>query len=248
MSAWMRNGGGGIQSHLAGGVESKVNHGGGFQQTLANSFRRWVTVCEIAVPTPGRYVLQVRTDAPDGQPLVVAPDTVNTWGHNRYAIRAGVGDPSSSSFDDNVKVFANGRLPIYANADGADTEFYLARVEPSGVDRILRISLWDISDGGSSGSMQVVPPTEVGGTFPGCTYSTTGGTYSPQAGCGFSFTAGALNSNLMQVFVPLPASYDCNEGDPFGCWIKVRAPFAGSVNDTTTWSADVAGDPVRLVE
>ncbi len=246
--AWMRNGGNGIQGHLASGPESKVTHGGGFQQTLANSFRRWVTVCEIPVPSVGRYILQVRTNAPDGQPLVAGQDTVNSWGHNRYSIRAGTGDPASGSFGDSVKLFANGRLPIYANASGADTQFYLARVLPSGADRVLKISLWDISDGGSSGSMQVVPPAEVGGSFAGCTYASSGGTFTPQGNCSFAFNAGALNSQLMQVSVPLPAGYTCDENDPFGCWITVRAPFAGSVNDTTTWSADVAGDPVRLVE
>ena len=250
--AWMQNSGNGIQGRLAGGAESKVNHAGGFQQTLANSFRRWVTVCEIAVPQPGRYLLQVRTNAPLGQPLTTSPDTVNTWGHNRFAIRAGIGSPTDSSFDDNVKLFANGRLPIYTNASGANTEFFLARILPSGADRILNVSLWDISDGGSSGSMQVVPPSsgagEPGGTFSGCTYSSTGGTFTPQGGCSFSFNAGDLNGQLMRVSVPIPASYTCNTSDPFGCWIKVRAPFAGSVNDTTTWSADVVGDPVRLIE
>lgn len=246
--SWMQNGGNGIQGRLASGSESKVTHAGGFQQTLANSFRRWVTVCEISVPTSGRYLLQVRTNAPLGSPLITSPDTVNTWGHNRYAIRAGIGDPTSASFDDNVKIFANGRLPIYANASGANTEFYLARILPSGADRILNVSLWDISDGGSAGSMQVVPPAEVGGTFSGCTYSTTGGTYTPLGTCGFSFNANALNAQLMRVSIPIPSSYTCDQADPFGCWIKVRAPFSGSVNDTTTWSADVVGDPVRLIE
>jgi hypothetical protein len=97
--------------------------------------------------------------------------------------------------------------------------------------------------------MRVIPPTENGGSFSGCTFSSTGGTYLPSAGnCSFSFNAGALDSQLMQVSVPLPPSYDCDEGSQFGCWIKVQAPFAGSVNDTTTWSADIAGDPVRLIE
>lgn len=247
--AWMRNGSGGIQSRLASGPESKVTSGSGFTQTLANSFRRWVTVCSIPAPVAGRYILQVRTNAPDGAPLTNGSTTVNTWGHNRYSIRAGIGsDPTAPGYRSGVKVFANGRLPIYANAEGASTEFYLARILPTGSERTLKVSLWDISDGGSSGSMQVVPPAEAGGTFSGCTYDSTGGTYTVQSGCQFSFNSGALNAQVMTVTIPIPASYTCDSSVPAGCWIKVRAPFAGAVNDTTTWSADVVGDPVRLVE
>jgi Flp pilus assembly protein TadG len=247
---WMRNGGAGIQGRLNAGAESQVLPLD--TQTLANTFRRWVTVCEIPNPTAGRYILQVRTNAPLGQPTTDGSTTVNTYGHNRYAIRAGIGtDPTAASYRENVKVFANGRLPIYANADGANTEFFLARVLPSGADRILQVSLWDLSDGGSGGSMRVLPPSDSPtANFSGCTFSATpAGGYTPNTGtCSFSFGAGALNEKVMQVSVPIPSTYTCDESDPFGCWIKVQAPFDGQVNDTTTWSADVVGDPVRLIE
>ena len=229
---------------LAGGSESGVT---GPEQTLANTFRRWVTVCEIPDPVPGKYLLQVRTNAALGSPLV-ANTSVNTHGHNRYSIRAGTGDPSSPSFSGGVRVFASGRLPIYVNADGADTIFYLARVTPSTTQRLLNVSLWDISDGGSSGSMQILPPAEFGANFPGCSFSKSGGNWTVNAGdCSFSFNAGALDAHLVQVQIPIPEDYTCNEASATGCWIRVRAPFTGSVNDTTTWSADIVGDPVRLV-
>lgn len=246
---WMRQGGG-IMGRLQSTDEGRVVPRS--EQTLANTFRRWVTVCEIPNPTVGRYILQVRTNAPMGQPLSDGSVSVNSWGHNRFAIRAGLGsDPSAPSFGRHVSVFANGRLPIYANAEGADTEFYLARILPSGADRILRVSLWDISDGGSSGSMRVVPPEESPTTnFSGCAFSATpSGGFTPNPSqCSFSFGAGALDSRLMEISVPIPSSYTCDEDELNGCWIKVHAPFAGQVNDTTTWSADVVGDPVRLIE
>lgn len=248
---WMAAGGG-LQGRLSDtGIagEGQVNPPGG-GQTLANSFRRWVTVCEITNPVAGTYVLQVRTNAALGSPTV-ANNTLNTFGHNRYSIRAGVGsDPTAGTWSSGVQMYANGRMPIYVNATGANTEFFLARVTPSGTQRVLNVSLWDISDGGSSGSMQIVPPPDANvSNFSGCDFGSSGGSYTPNAGnCSFSFNAGALNGQLMQVEVPLPDGYTCNVGSPTGCWITVKAPFSGSVNDTTTWSASLVGDPVRLIE
>jgi hypothetical protein len=232
---------------------------GAWRPTFANSFRRWVQVCRVpaAQVQVGTYLLQVRTNAAVGAPLA-ANNTVNTWGHNRYSIRAGFVDgpgrhavPSGAG----VQVYANGRLPIYVNADGADTQFHLARVRPGGVERLLNITLWDISDGGSSGSMRIVPPADATldgaplTTFTGCSFAKSGGTWSTNpSNCSFGFTANSLNGTLVTISVPIPRGYDCNEADPFGCWVKVAAPFAGAVNDTTTWSADIIGDPVRLIE
>lgn len=225
------------------------------EQTFANTFRRWVTVCEIPADQvrEGRYLLQVRTNSALGAPL--ASDLgVDTWGHNRYSVRAGWGDPASGP-DTGIRMYANGRFPIYANADNADTTFYLARVLPGASQRILNLTLWDISDGGSSGTLRIRPPDEATDdgsnldTFSGCTFDRSGGTWTVDPDtCSFSFTAGALNGRLVTVGVPIPEDYDCDETSPTGCWVYVEAPFDGAVNDTTTWSADIIGDPVRLVE
>lgn len=248
-NGWLR-GSGGLQGKLTDSDEGRVTFPpGAWEQTVANSFRRWVTVCEIADPEPGRYLLQVKSNAPLGNPLAINT-AIDTWGHNRFSLRVGNGAPSDPSWDSGVRLFGNGRLPIYVNASGADTEFFLARVTPSTTRRVLNISLWDISDGGSSGSMRVVPPPDSGlSNFSGCAFGSSGGSYAPSPGdCSFTFSAGSLNGELMQIEIPLPDGYNCTETSPFGCWIKVEAPFAGSVNDTTTWSADIVGDPVRLVE
>ena len=41
-----------------------------------------------------------------------------------------------------------------------------------------------------------------------------------------------------------------NEDERNGCWIRIAMTFNGDANpsDTTTWTASVLGDPVRLVE
>ena len=58
------------------------------------------------------------------------------------------------------------------------------------------------------------------------------------------------NGKLVQVTVPIPAGYSCTISDPQGCWIRLRFtyPAGTTVNDTTTWSAKLEGDPVRLIE
>jgi hypothetical protein len=229
---------------------------GSWRQTFANSFRRWVTLCRVpaAQVQTGTYLLQVRTNAPLGSPLAT-DNTVDTWGHNRYSVRAGFRSGSGSLGSSGVRLFANGRLPIYVNADSAATRFYLARVTPGTVNRVLNLTLWDISDGGSAGSMRIRPPAEatLNGSpmtsFSGCTFTKSGGTWTTNASsCQISFAANALNANLVTISIPIPSGYACNDDDFGGCWVTVEAPFSGSVNDTTTWSADIVGDPVRLIE
>ena len=51
------------------------------------------------------------------------------------------------------------------------------------------------------------------------------------------------------ISVPIPPDYGCNFDSPGGCWFRVQVGFGtGSVTDATTWTASIAGDPVRLVE
>lgn len=251
--AWMEANGGiwGKLTPSLGGTEWQATFPSGtWRPTLANSFRRWVTLCTIPAASvqTGQYLLQVRTNAAMGSPLVEA--AVDTWGHNRFSLRAGFGTPGSSGFNTGVRMYANGRLPIYANTTGTDTTFHLARVLPGSDNRTLALTLWDISDGGSGGSMRILPPPDSGLTqFSGCTFAKVGGTWSTNgSNCSISFSAGALNEAMVTVSVPIPDDYDCDEGVATGCWVTVYAPFSGPVNDTTTWSAEMNGDPVRLVE
>lgn len=229
---------------------------GHWRQTFANTFRRWVTVCRVpaAQVRTGSYLLQVRTNAPLGSPQT-ASNAMSTWGHNRYAVRAGFASGSGAPDPAGVQVYANGRLPIYVNAESAATNFYLARVRPGSVARVLNLTLWDISDGGSSGEMRIRPPAdaELGGSpmskFSGCTFSKSAGGWTTDAGtCTIRFNASQLNAARVTISIPIPADYSCDEGSVDGCWVTVAAPFNGPVNDTTTWSADIVGDPVRLIE
>ena len=187
--------------------------------------------------------------------FVLQVDTGAGSGHNRYAIRAGLA-PGSGFVDADgtpVSVFANGRLPLYANAEAADTRFYLARVLPGNDNRTLSLKFYDVGDAAAAGRIEIVPPPDSGLTrFNGCRTSILPSNRIPstdQGGCRLTNVSSAnYQAQLVEVQVPVPAGYDCDEDDPKGCWVRVRFDYPSAVQDTTTWAAAIVGDPVRLVE
>lgn len=242
-----------VYDWLRTGAESVVD--GAPPWTLAETFRRWVTVCRIPAGSvqTGRYILQIRTNATAASPSVYN-SSVNTGGHNRFSLRAGFGDAGVTSVDGGpLTISARGRLPLFTNAPGADATFYLARVLPYDKGRTLRISLFDMGDvSGSAGSLQILPPSEYASTFSGCSFERDGGgTLSTTASICKLNNVSASNGyqgKLVTIDVPIPTDYDCDEHLATGCWIQVRAQFPGGVNDVTTWSAAILGNPIRLVE
>ena len=52
--------------------------------------------------------------------------------------------------------------------------------------------------------------------------------------------------------ISVSGNYNCNSASPSGCWFKIQMTYTGGAatqaNDTTTWDASIAGDPVRLVK
>jgi hypothetical protein len=221
--------------------------------TFAEVFRQNVTICSIpaASVVQGEYVLQIRSNVTAADPLNYSA-AVNQGGHNRMSIQAGFGTTGVAALDGSaVSINALGRLPIYANANSASTNFYLARVLPYDAGRTLRINLFDISDVGDSGTLRIVPPAEIGGTFSECGFSNddTSKSMTFNTGtCTLTVPNGYYNERVVTVDVPIPDDYDCNPSVGTECWITVRAEFNGPVNDTTTWSAAILGNPVRLVE
>lgn len=222
--------------------------------TLAEAWRRWVTVCEIpaGAAQTGDWLVQVTTSARASAPAVVDP-SVSTAGQNFYSLRAG--KATGAGLDGaGLSTFARGRLPIYANADGAETTLYTVRVEPGSAGRVLGIGFYDAGDAAAPGTLQVLPPVDSNvGSFSGCTFEradgATMGVVSPET-CRVADVSmhTGFNGQLMQAFVPIPDDYDCEELSPDGCWVRVRLAFPAGVFDFTTWSASIGGSPVRLVE
>ena len=156
-----------------------------------------------------------------------------------------------------VSISATKNLPIYANA-GSDTtpEFYLARITPTaGSGRTLSLNFYDIGDVGSgSVNVQIQAPSDsnYSGGFPVCTYHRDNTlTEVTASGCTIpTMTTAIYNGRLTTMTIPIPANYNCDFASNTGCWVKVGMTYTSGAapNDTTTWSATLAGDPVRLVE
>jgi Flp pilus assembly protein TadG len=222
-------------------------------------FHTWVDLCditlsELGITAPGQYdvLLNISTNVDD------APE--DAAGHNRFALRAGLSTGSGTPSGVNVSVFASERLPIYMNASGSDTQFYLARVEPGADGRVLDVEFFDVGDAAANGTLTILPPAEatdddgdLEDSEVTCTFNASG-TISTGDGDPCQLTnvnaSNGYNGQRVLASVPIPDGYDCDEDDSFGCWFRIRFQYPAStaVQDTTTWTASIRGDPVRLVE
>jgi hypothetical protein len=215
-------------------------------------FRQWYSVCTVDAPSSGNYFLQIQTSTKaDG---TTAPQGS---GANRFAVRAGL----NGSFDTaNLRVYGEARIGIYANSPAANTTFYLARVLPGAKGRNLVVSFFDTGDAAAAGTLTVLPPPDsnVGASLANCTYTAPpGNSVGPPWGTFTSTASGCKITNVsttnyngqwIQFKIPIPDDYDCTFSDPNGCWTRINFAFPSSVQDTTTWTARIEGDPVRLVE
>jgi len=228
-------------------------------------FREWVNVCSIASPEVGDYVIQIRTNADSVDPTQWDA-SISTQGRNRYSMRAGFGAVSSASYGSNVSLSANGRLPMFVNVppgaastcSGSPTCFYIARVTPEYAGQQLQLDVFDLTDG-SSINVTFSPPADSGlGTFTACDfifYNENGSvTDLNESNCTATYAAnsqlsnGGSNGDSIAAIIDVPVGYTCNDASSFGCWVTAELTFNGTPSDTTTWSAELTGDPIRLVE
>jgi hypothetical protein len=232
-----------------------------FDAQLASEFRRWVSLCTIDANAGDRYVVQIRTNVALGDDPATAPGDPNVpgGGHNRMALRASGGI--------NTSVSAFQRMSIYANTTAAHTMFYLARVGSGAAGHRLELGFFDIGDArsGVSGTLQVLAPPDAVDTATGqpLQFDTTdargralcqgqGVVVGDLPTCGVQSNATGGGSEFKGrtevISINLPSTYRCDDADPLGCWVKVSYTFNGPVFDTTSWSAALDGDPVRLVQ
>jgi len=204
----------------------------------------------------GRYFLQVQTSLKmDGS---AAP---NAGGANRFSIRTGLG--SNFAANNGVHVYGNGRMGAYANATGANTQFYLTRVLPGEAGKTLILNFFDTGDAGQAGTLQVLPPADSnvsGGLFSSCTYTAPPGNSTGPPWGSFSATVSGckitnvsttnFNTQWVTWQIPIPTSYTCDPSSATGCWVRLKFvyPDGTSVQDTTTWSAYILGEPVRIIQ
>ena len=165
---------------------------------LSAEYHKYVTICTIATPVVGDYLLQIRTNAPvpsmapvttattnsgtqttiDTDLGVFNPNPVAGHGHNRYAIEAYYGsNPNVRTSRAGVSVAAGGKLPMYVNLGtttpiSTTTQFYLARVGSQYKGSTLQLNLWDIGDGsnGAIASITIQPPVDGSGAAATCNW------------------------------------------------------------------------------
>lgn len=227
---------------------------------LAKNFRQWSELCTITNPTVGDYYIQVRTNLASGSTSSTHLNSTSdvgaiSWnGHNRFALRAVVNGDAA-----NVTLAGYGEMSIYANAPSADSQFYLSRVNSASAGMSMEIALFDAGDASEAGTITIIPPDDATTEGAPLEISTCqalgeviGSTSNPtdRVDCqltNVSSSAG-FQGKLQTLRVSIPADYDCDEGDTFGCWFKIRFQYPSGTHDATTWSTDLVGQPVRLVE
>jgi hypothetical protein len=208
-----------------------------YNPVIVDGFRRWTTLCTIANPVVGDYLIQVKTK--------LGGATDNADAGNRFAIRA---YGSSNGDKESLSVFGREKMGIYSNAPGVTTEFHLACIPSVDAGQILNVRLFDVGDSNISGTITVVyPPLAAGGPFKGC----VGSGPAPGTLTSCSFTASSsFNGHWESLAVPIPANFSCTDADYTQCWVRLRYNYgSGSLpTDVTSWTTSIQGDPVRLVE
>lgn len=242
-------------------LEALKNGDSDYNANLAAVFHQWVDLCTFTPTQAGDYYLQVRNNVAlggladgnggwSGNGTVysqTADDTgVRGTGTNNFGLRAVTGAPAGA-----ISVAAYEKMRIFANSDSASTEFNLVRVAPAAANKTLVISFFDVGEGSSSGSVQVVKPVDAVNLptyLQNCTAS--GVTNGDLIDCKISnITPSGYNGKYQEIRVPIPSTYSCTVASQGGCWFRVKVSFGtGSVTDATTWTARIVGEPVRLIE
>jgi Flp pilus assembly protein TadG len=209
--------------------------------SLVNGFRRWTTLCTISNPVVGDYLIQVKANG-----LSTALDAANASNH--FAMRA---YGSVSGDKENLSISGREKMGIYANAPGATTEFYLARVPSSAAGQTLKVRLFDVGDSSGTGTIKMIsPPDATGGVFTGCVGTLSTGSAVALTNCSLTVTNATHNGKWQAISVPIPAAYSCTDSDMTKCWVRLQYSYGSGnqPNDVTSWTASIEGDPVRLVE
>ena len=182
----------------------------------------WQNFCSQAV-TAGTYPIRVEIIG-------------EGFGLNRWSMRA------TASSGPQPSLFAVGDMSIYANVDSGITEFYLAEVKAHNAGKTIQIDLFDPGEANGNNEIRIVSPD---GTSPPCHLNIpSDGIDQDLAACIIDTTRPAHNyhDDWLHVTIDLSSSYTCTD-----CWWKVVYDYPGGATDTTTWTARMRGNPIRLL-
>jgi hypothetical protein len=229
------------------------------QSSFAN---QWKSLYTWSNPKAGQYYVRVYTDA---------SQTTSSRGSNGFALRAYTGSSFStcttitgqSNYSANCpQVHAVSDLSIFANISSTQPSFYLAQIDPIHAGKTMRINLFDAGEGAQS--LQILdpngnpaafswstpcspptPPTgSCSGTATGVNPSLDVSGTGTQPYTGLNSTS-KYNDRYITIDIPLPSNYATVYGTK--TWWKVKYNVGSSSTDRTTWSVNIVGDPVHLL-
>ncbi len=183
---------------------------------------QWRNFCSVSVPA-GLYPLRVQ---------VIGED----YGLNRWSLRA------TSSAAQQPSLYAVGDMSIYANVQAGQTEFYLAEVQPVNAGKTLQIDLFDPGEASGDNEIRIVDPN---GNSPPCHLVVPNDGIDQNLGqCIIDATRPVYNyhDDWLYIEIDLPSSYTCSD-----CWWTIVYDYEGDATDTTTWTARMRGNPIRLL-
>ena len=190
----------------------------------------------------GTYAVQVKTNQ-------VLPNADSAGGHNRFSLRAfgsGAGD------NDVISVAGFNKMAMYANTPASFVvKDYLARIPSGAKGQMFNVSLYDVGDGAKGiSTIQILPPSETTPTtFAGCTGSGPTIGSGSLTNCQISVD-GTYNVKWEVISVPISSTYSCNDASVAGCWVRLQFSYGtgSTASDTFSVTANINGDPVRLVQ
>jgi hypothetical protein len=221
----------------------------GTTSLFAGDGSTWDLFCRIPANAGGRYILEVGTQAFEPRSMT----------SNNYAILAH--NTASGTFTCDTRtdpncpsVVAVEWMSITAELGGAVADFFLAEIGDEHEGKDMRITLFDPGEG--SNSLQILNPDGNPVSF---TWSTTDGVYSGagnsltvSGACGAACPAGnASTSQFSDRFVEVIISLPTDFGAAYATadrWWRISYNTGAAPTDRTSWSVEIIGDPVRLLE
>ena len=225
----------------------------------------WEPLCSVPIHEAGTFPLRVMVDD---------PGSLDQRGLNRFSMRAWATagpEPKIYGIGD-MAIYAN------VDGTKGNTEFNLADVRPRHAGKTLVIELWDPGDAKGKHAVEIRDPSgnTPACTWTAKEDNGGGSLSGSETGCRIETSksggGGRFNNWLVTIRVDLPTHYSCGPGGGGGdddsdddsddsdddsggggtvsadCWWKIHYDYPGETADTTTWSARIEGNPVRLVE
>jgi hypothetical protein len=229
------------------------------------AYQGWQTLFNFTPVAGNTYYVEVKTLA----------NETHSEGSNGFGIRAANGGTFSACSADTtitnpaysascVQLHGYSDLSMFANLSGTTATFYLAQVGAQYAGKTMTIRLFDVGEGASKveildpGMDPVTTVTGVSfdwttacppGTLPSCSGtgvtslnpSPQSTTYRPYPRLSSQYI---YNDRSLVITVQLPGDFSVYSGKT---WWKIRYTVATSPTDRTTWSVDISGSPVHLV-